>query len=180
MAVTDAQLLLKLSVNTGPGNSTAQANPNDSIGGFMSSTQLTNNSLHNLFDAVTGDENAALDTEYRLIFVHNSNGTDTLGPNTKLWIQTDTPAGAADVAIAVDGTGITSATLATAQAERVANENTAPSGEAFTSPLSKAAGIAVPNMTAGQVLPVWIRRTAANGGARSSVSATLRLEGDVL
>lgn len=180
MAVVDADILVKLSINTGPGNSTAQGNVNDSIGGFMSSTQLTDNTLHNLFDAVTGDENAALDDEYRCVFIHNSNATSTLGPNTKLWISVDTAAGAADIALALDGTGVVAYNSASAQAERITNEDTIPTGETFTTPLSKGAGIAVPNLAANQVHAVWVRRTAAAGGARSSVNATIRVEGDVL
>jgi hypothetical protein len=181
MAVTDAQLLLKLSTGSAAGSGNAAGStPAASLGGQISTTVLTNNSLHNLFDAVTGDENAALENEYRLLFIHNSNATDTAGPNGKLWLFTDTPAGAADIAIALDGTGVTALAAATAQSEAVANENTAPTGESFTSPLTKVAGITLPNLLAGQVLPVWIRRTTANGGARSSVTVALRAEWDVL
>lgn len=180
MAVVDADILVKLSINTGPGNSTAQGNVNDSIGGFMSSTQLTDNTLHNLFDAITGDENAASDDEYRCIFIHNSNASSTAGPNGKLWISTDTVAGAADIALALDGTGVVAYNSASAQAERLANEDAIPSGESFTTPLSKSAGISVPNLAANQVIAVWLRRTAANGGARSSVNATIRVEFDAL
>ncbi len=181
MAVTDAQLLLKFSTGStaGAGNASAGAAAT-SLGGQISNTVMPNNILHNLFDAVTGDENAALENEYRLIFVHNSNGTDTAGPNGKLWLFADTPAGAARIALALDGTGVSALASTSAQSEAVANENNAPVGESFTSPLTKAGGIALPNLAPGQVLPIWIRRTTANGGARPSVAASLRAEWDVL
>lgn len=171
------EILCKLSINTGPGNSTAQGDPNDSIGGFMSSTQLTAATLNNLFDDVSGDENAASDVEYRLIFFHNSHATLAL-TNAKVWLQSET-AGGANAAIAADGTGVVSATSASAQAERVANENTAPSGETFTSPTTKAgSSISIASLGAGQVIGIWVRRSATNSGAQNLDGVVVRLEGD--
>ena len=170
------EILCKLSINTGPGNSTAQPNPNDSLGGFMSSTQLTAASLNNAFDDVTGDENAASDVEYRCIFFHNSHGTLAL-QSPRVWLQSET-AGGATAAIALDGTGVVSATSASAQAERVANENTAPTGEAFSAPTAKAAGLAVADIPAGSCVAVWVRRTAANTGALNLDGVVVRIEGD--
>lgn len=176
MAIVDTDLKWKYSINTGPGNSTAQGNPNDSIGGFMSSTEWTGGTLHDLFDVITGDENAASDTEYRLVFVHNTHGSLTL-QTPKLWLFAET-AGGANAALALDGTGVVSATSASAQAERVANENTAPSGETFSSPTTKGAGISVANIGPGQCIGIWVRRAATNSAAQNNDSATPRIEGD--
>lgn len=76
MAIVAADILYKFSVTTGPGNSTA-GTASTSLGEFISTTQITDASLHNLFDVVTGDENAASDVEYRCIFVHNNHATLT-------------------------------------------------------------------------------------------------------
>lgn len=176
MAISSAELVWRYSVNVGPGLSTAQANPNDSIGGFISSTAWAGGTLHDLFDVITGDENAASEAEYRCVFVHNTNASLTL-QNPKLWISAET-AGGANTAIALDGTGVVAAGSSTAQAERVANENTAPTGEAFSSPTSKAGGIAVPNIPAGSCIGIWIRRTATNSAAINADGATVRIEGD--
>ncbi len=176
MAITSAELVFRYSINTGPGNSTAQPNPNDSIGGFMSTTAWAGGTLHDLFDPITGDENAASEAEYRCVFIHNTNASLTL-QSPKLWISAEV-AGGAVTAIALDGTGVVAAGLTTAQAERVANENTAPTGEAFSSPTTKATGIAVPNIPAGSVIGIWIRRTATNSAAISGDGATIRVEGD--
>lgn len=170
------EILAKLSINTGPGNSTAQADPNDSLGGFMSSTQLTAATLNNLFDDVSGDENAASDVEYRCLFFHNSHGSLAL-TSAKVWLQSET-AGGANAAIALDGTGVVSATSASAQAERIANENTAPSGESFSSPTTKSGGLSIPSLGAGQVIAVWVRRSATNSGAQNLDGVVLRCEGD--
>jgi hypothetical protein len=176
VAITTAELVWKLSKNTGPGNSSAQANPNDSIGGFMSSTTWAGGVLGDLFDIISGDENAASTVDYRLVFVHNTNASLAL-QNPKVWIFSET-GGGANIAIALDGTGITVNNSASAQAERIANENTAPSGETFSSPTTKGAGLSPANIPAGSVLPIWIRRTATNSAAINSDDVVIRLEGD--
>jgi hypothetical protein len=171
------EILCKLSVNTSPGNSTAQANPNNSLGGYMSSTQLTAATLNNLFDDVTGDENAASEAEYRCIFFHNSHGSLAL-ESPKIWIQSETASGA-NTAIALAGQGVVSATQAgTPQADVIADENTAPSGEVFSSPTTKTGGLSPGNIAAGSTIGVWVRRTAANTGALALDGAVIRIEGD--
>ena len=182
MAVADANLVLRLSTGNATGNgNTAASTPGASLGGDVSTTILTNNSLHNLFDAISGDENVALVPEYRLLFVHNNHATDTAGPNGKLWLFTNTAAGAAAITFALDTTGQTALASAAAQSKIIANETTAPApAETYSSAITKAAGLAIANLPAGFVLPVWIKRTPANGGARSSVNCALRAEWDVL
>ncbi len=174
-AITTAELVWRYSVNTGPGNSTA-GTANDSLGGFMSSTAWLGGTLHDLFDIITGDENTASEAEWRLVFVYNTNAANAL-QTPKIWIPAET-AGGANWACALDGTGVTAAALATAQAERVANENTAPTGETFSSPTTKAGGLAPANIPSGSVLPIWIRRTATNSAAQNADGATIRIEGD--
>jgi hypothetical protein len=179
MAIVTGDLLYKYSKNTGPGNSSAQADPNDSIGGFMSSSAWAGGTLHDLFDVVTGDENAASDVEYRCIFVHNNHATLAL-QTPKIWIvsQSGGVGVGADIAIALDGVGITVSNSASAQAERVANENTAPSGEVFSTPTTKAGGLSPANIPAGSVLPIWVRRSALNTAAVNSDDFVIRIEGD--
>lgn len=177
MPITATDLKFKLSVNTSPGNANAQANPNDSIGGYMSSTELVDATLNNLFDDVTGDENAASDVEYRCMFIHNDHATLAL-QSPKIWISSEV-AGGASVAIALDGTGVTpEAQSGTPQAERIANESTAPSGESFSAPTTKETGLAPANLTANSCLGLWVRRTAANSAALNNDGATIRVEGD--
>ena len=143
----------------------------------MSSTQWTGGTIRDLFDDITGDENAASDVEYRCIFIHNSHGTLAL-TNAKVWLSAEV-AGGASVALALDGTGVVSATSASAQAERIANENTAPTGETFTSPTTKAGStISIASLGAGQCVGLWIRRTAANTAALAADGFTLQVQGD--
>lgn len=177
MAIVTGDLLVKLSVAAAAGNTTAQPDPNASLGDQISTTALTDNSLHNLFDVVTGDENAASDVEYRCLFVHNNHGS-LAWQSPVLWITSEVAGGAA-AAFGWDTTAVSAVGSGSAQALTVANENTAPAGVSFSSPTSKATGIALgANIAAGSVKAFWVRRTAANTAALDNDGVTFRIEGD--
>lgn len=175
MAITAADILFKFSVAAAAGNTTA-GTAAGSLGDQISTTQITDATLHNLFDVITGDENAASDVEYRCIFVHNAHATLTW-ENVVVWISAET-AGGASAAISVDTTGVTTLGSASAQAKTVADESTAPAGQTFTAPTTKGTGLSIGNIPAGSVAAIWVRRTAANTAALDNDSATIRVEGD--
>lgn len=177
MAIVAADLKFKLSINTTPGNTNAQADPNDSLGGYMSSTEITTATDNNLFDDISGAENAALDVEYRGIFVHNDHGTLALQSAT-VWISGEV-SGGADVDIALDGTAASPENQGgTPQMERVANESTAPSGETFSHPTTQAGGLSLGNLAANTCRGVWLRRTATDSAALAADGVTLSIGGD--
>jgi hypothetical protein len=150
----------------------ANSDVNASLGGAMSSVEVVDATLHNLFDQVSGDEADAGDIEYRCIYLQNAHGSLTL-QNAKLWIDTQTPSPDTAFAIALAGEGLN------ATAETVANENTAPSGETFSAPADKASGLSLGNIPAGQRYGIWVRRTVTAGAAAyNSDSAILAVEGD--
>jgi hypothetical protein len=146
----------------------ANTNPASSLGGIMSTSTAAGS---NLFDDVSGDEAAAGDTEYRGVYVLN-NGTVDLQSGV-VWIQVNTPDPDTTAAIALAAEG-SNATMAT-----IANENTAPPTVTFTSPATKAAGLSIGTLTAGQRYGVWIRRTITAGAAAyNGDTFTIRVEGD--
>ncbi len=150
----------------------SNTDPNASLGGAKSSTEITDNSLHNLFDIVIGDESAAGDTEYRCFYLHNAHATLTW-ESVKVWIGTQTPS--ADTAMEI-GLG-TSAVNGTEQT--VANEGTAPSGVTFSAPSNKAGGLSIGNIPAGQHKAIWVKRIITAGAAAvNSDAATINFEGD--
>lgn len=176
MPIVAADILIKLSVKTGAaGNSTA-GTTDGSLGKYVSTTQVTDATLHNLFDVVTGDENAASDVEYRCIFAHNNHATLTW-ETVMAWLSAEV-AGGAVAAIGVDTTAASAVGNASAQALEIANEGVAPSGVTFSSPTTKAAGVAMGNIGPGQVRALWVRRSAANTVAVNSDGVTIRFEGD--
>lgn len=177
MAIASTDILYKLSILTGSaGNAAAQPDPNASLGKYISTTQLSGTPLNNLFDNVSGDENAASEAEYRLIFIHNAHATLTLLAPV-IWISAEV-SGGADTAISVDTTAASAIGSSSAQAKQVIDENTAPTSQSFTAPTSKATGLALGDIPAGQCKGVWVRRTAANTAALDNDGATLRVEGD--
>lgn len=181
MSILAADILFKLSTTAGSaGNSQAQADPNASLGKYISTTEVTDNTLNNLFDDVTGPENAASDVEYRCIFIHNSHGSLTL-TSPYIWLSAEVAGGAA-IAIAVDSNVAASAIgSASAQATEVANESTAPSPAlSFSSPTSYGTGISIGDLPAGYCIGVWVRRTCSNTSPVANDGVTIAVQGDTL
>lgn len=177
MPIASGDILWKLSVKTGSaGNSTAQGDPNAALGKYISTSAWAGGVVHDLFDRITGDENAASEAEYRCVFLHNSHAT-LAWQDVKVWISAETGGGAV-IAIGVDTTAASAIGSASAQALEVADENTAPAGVSFSAPTTKGTGISVGNISAGQCRAIWIRRTAANTVAVDNDGGTLSAEGD--
>ena len=144
--------------------------PAASLGGAMSSVEAVGSTL---FDTVGSAEAAAGDTEYRCIYVLNNGATEATG--CVIWIQANTPSADTTIAIALGGEG------ENGTAETVANENTAPSGESFSSPASEGAGLSLGNLANGDRYPVWIRRAVTAGAAGvASDTFTLRVKYDYI
>lgn len=176
MAILTTDIKLKLSVKTGSAGNSQGSTPAGSLGKYISTTEITDASLHNLFDKITGDENALSEPEYRCIFVHNAHATLTL-ESAVVWLAAEV-AGGATAAISVDATGLTPIDQAGAQAKEIATENDAPAFQTFTAPTTKGAGLSLGSIPAGQCVAVWVRRTAANTAPVDLDGVTLRVEGD--
>ncbi len=177
MAIDTTDILYKLATTAGSaGNSQAQGSPNNSLGKYISTTQLVDATVDNLFDKLTGDENVAGDVEYRCLFIHNSHATLTL-ESAVAWLSAEVSGGAV-AAIGVDTTAASAVGASPAQALQIANESTAPAGVTFSAPTSKGAGIALGDLGPGQVRAVWVRRTAGNTSPVDNDGVSIRVEGD--
>lgn len=152
---------IKFYLSGGSGNS----DPAASLGGAISTTEVTGSTL---FDTVSGAESAAGDTNYRCIYVKNTDGALTLF-GSKIWLQTDSES---QLTIALGGEGMNGT------AETVANEATAPSGETFSEAASEGAALSMGDMDAGEYYPVWIKRVVTAGASAASATFTLRAKGD--
>lgn len=176
MPIAATDILQKLSVKTGTAGNSVAGTPNGSLGKYVSTTQITDATLNNLFDDVTGDENAALESEYRCYFVHNAHATLTY-IQPKVWISSQV-AGGADASIAIDSTAASALAASAAQALEVLNEDTAPTGLAFSAPTTKATGLALGDLGPGQVRAIWVKRTTTNSAALNNDGVTIMVEGD--
>lgn len=176
MAITATDIQFRGSVTAAAGNTTVKGAAGTSLGDQITSDQLVDATLNNLFDDVTGDQNAASQVDYQCMFVYNAHGTLTW-QTVVAWLSSEV-AGGTSAAIGVDTTAASAVGAATAQAVTIASKTTAPAGVSFSSPTVKGSGISIGNLTAGQVRGIWVRRTAANTAAVDSDGVTVRCEGD--
>jgi hypothetical protein len=147
----------------------SNSDPNASLGGAVSSNGPTDNSLHNLFDEVSGTESLAGDTEYRCVALKNNHGSLT-AKSTKIYISADTGS-IFDIALAGEGLNT--------QPETVANESTAPVGESFSHPTTYAGGLSMGDIPAGQYYAHWARRIiGAAASAETPHTTTMKYDCD--
>lgn len=168
MAILSTDLLARLS------GGASNTDPDLSLGGVMSTTTVLSPTVaeENLFNNVGAAEASAGSTKYRALYLLNNHGSLTL-ENTVIWIPTQTPSTDTIIAIALAGEGL-NATM-----ETVANEDTAPVGESFTSPATKGAGLSMGNVPFSQRFGFWIRRiVSASASAFNNDDWQFTLEGD--
>lgn len=178
MPVASSDVLLKLSTKVGAAGNANAGTPAGSLGKYISTTQITDNSLHNLFDQISGTENAAGTIDYRCIFIHNAHAT--LAWQAVFVYLLSEVAGGASIAIGADPTAASVIASAAAQALEIANETTAPAGVIFSSPADFASGVSLGTIPAGQCKALWLRRTALAGAAVSNDGVSLRFQGNSL
>lgn len=169
MGVQSSEIVLYYSKSGGG----TQSDPDDSIGGAIADNGPTDNSINQVWDDVTGDEAASGDTEYRIIYIQNDSATDSL-EDSKLWVTQATQSTDDEIALALMASG------KNGTAERLADEETAPSGgESFSAPTSKATGLSVGTLAAGDSYAICIRRVVdASSTAFDANDYKIKVEGD--
>lgn len=134
----------------------ANADPLLSLGGVTSSVQFTDNTLDKLFTSVTPAEAAAGSVKYRALTFKNTSAFTAYA--AAIFIAQETTSAGTTVALAYDSPGTQS----------IANEDTAPTGLSFTTPLSLATAIALGDVAAAGVARIWFRRTVSAGAAQAA------------
>lgn len=175
-AITATDIQFRGSVTAAAGNTTVKGAAGTSLGDQITSDQLVDATLNNLFDDVTGDQNAASQVDYQCMFVYNAHGSLTW-QSPVAWLSSEV-AGGTSAAIWIDSTAASAVGSASAQALTIASKTTAPAASSFSAPTTKGTGLAVGNLAAGQVRGIWVRRTAANTSAVDNDGVTIRVEGD--
>lgn len=150
----------------------ANSDPNASLGGAVSSVDITNNTLQNLFDNVTGDEHEAGDTEYRAFFVKN-NAAET-AYNVKIWIEQNTPSAESEITIGKEAS-------IGSPIQTISDESTAPSAISFSSAAGQANALSIGDMTPGAVIGIWLKRIISAGTTPQAYdSAIIKVYADTL
>lgn len=157
-----ADIILYLSggtTNTDPDAALGGARSTDS-GAIIPQSATTNS----VFDDVSGAEESAGDIEYRCAYAYNSG--DVAATSVTLFISSNTTDPDTQVAIGL-GTSIVSGTEQT-----IADEDTAPSGVAFSEPSTEGTGLGVGTLEAGEHKAFWWRRTIDTGAGASADQIT--------
>lgn len=175
-AIVASEILWKYSVVTGSAGNTVAGTANGSLGKYVSTTVWAGGAANDLFDDISGAENAASTVDYRGVVIHNNNGANAY-QNAGVYISAEV-AGGASIAIGADPAAASALGSATAQMATIASETTAPAGVTFTSPTTLGAAVAMGSIPVANVKGLWVRRTAANTSALSADGVTLTVSGD--
>jgi hypothetical protein len=175
-AIVAGEILHKYSVAAAAGNTTGSSAA-ASLGDQLSTTAWAGGSLNDLFDDISGAENAASTVDYRCIFIHNNNGANTL-QNSVIYLSAET-AGGASITVAIDNIAASAIGSGSTQAATIANETTVPSGVgAFSAPTTAGTGLSLGSIPIAQCRAYWVKRTAANSAALSNDGVTIACTGD--
>lgn len=175
-AIVASDIVTRYTTTAGSAGNTTASTAAGSLGKYVSTSVWSGGALNDLFDDISGSENAASTVDYRCVAIYNTNASNA-AQNTTAYISAEV-SGGASIAIGVDTTAASTVGASSAQAVTIANETTAPSGISFTSPTTYATGVAMGSIPVGYVRMLWIRRTAANSAALSGDGVTLTIAVD--
>ena len=165
MAIVESDI--KKLLSGGAGNT----DPNASLGGAVSSTEIVDNSLNNLFAYAPGSEAEAGSVKYRAFFIKNNHATLTY-EDTLIWISSNTTSATTEVQIGLaleDGSPI----------DTIANEDTAPD-PAVTFSTADGVGNAlnIGDLAAGAVKGIWVKWTITAGTSAVNDAMTITVRGE--
>ena len=152
----------------------SNSDPDASLGGVMSSNQISATAMNNLFDNVDPEEASAGDTEYRAIDVYN--GGDEAATNVTVHMGTETSSSDTQLDMGHDVTNNPHASGW--NGETIADEDTAPASPVITFGHHVSANkLSLPDIPAGQACRVWLKRVvSASATNTSNDQGTLRAE----
>lgn len=155
----------------------ANSNQALSIGGAISSVEVSSTSLHNLFGKVTGDKSAAGDIEYRVYFVYNA--ASQTAENVKVYLSENYDSGVQSISGTTKDVSIGKAALKNADTAALSDIHTAPPGITFLQPENRASALDLGDMPAGNKYAIYLRREiAAGAAAQDNAQFEITIEAD--
>lgn len=128
-------VILTTDVDTRLSGGASESDPDNSLGGAKSSVELSPTvAEENLFNNVDGAEAATGSTKYRGLYYHNAHGSLT-HQSVVIWFSIQIQSSDTVMAMTLAGEGL-NATM-----ESIADEDTAPVDETFTSLATKGTGL---------------------------------------
>ena len=187
-AIVASDILFYLSAPGATAGNTVAGTVGDSWGNYISTTQLSNTPLDNLFPDITGAQNAADQVDYACLFILNNTASGNSMLNTVAWFPSSLyVAGGATVSLAGDPTAAAAKGVSgTPQAEKITSATVAPAGVSGwvgptgTAPVypSYTNGVQLGTIAPGYVMAVWIRRTATNSSPVNNDGMTVEVDFD--
>lgn len=157
---------IKVYLSGGASNS----DPNASLGGAISSTELVDNTVNNLFALAAAAEAEAGSVKYRAVFIKNTHATLTY-TTPKVYISSNTTSATTEVQIALaDETG--------SPIETVVNEDTAPSGPSFSTANGYANGLSLGSLAPGETKAIWLKYTITASTSAVADQLTIATKGE--
>ena len=176
--MTSSDLAYRFSVpSASAGNQLAQAVLEDSLGGYLSTTDWLGAAPEDLFETMSGDDNAAEVSKYRCLFVVNKHASESL-TSVKLWFTAQDTGGSA-YAVGVDPTVASAMNSGVQQALKTTGSYVAPAGVTFSAPSDKTSGVSVGTLSPGQTRAIWVRRTGTDSARKVGEIFSVRFEGYV-
>ena len=127
---------------------------NNDLGGVISANVIPNNTVHNLFDSVSGTEANLGDTEYRCFYIKNNHVGLTLSDAV---VKLSEQIAVSKVTMSI---GLGTAAIGGIEPS-IPDESTAPIGVFFSSTLNQE--LAVGDLIAGKHIAVWLKRVCIAG-----------------
>lgn len=186
-AIVSSDILFKLSAPGASTGNTVSGTAGNSWGNYVSTTQLSNTPLDNLFTDITGAENAASQVDYACVFIHNNTSSSNSMLNTVAWLPLSLfVTGGANVALAADTFGASAIGTSSQQAVKITANTNAPAGiSGWVSPTNTAPsspsytnGIQLGTIAPGYCIALWVRRSATNSAPINNDGFTLEIDFD--
>lgn len=143
----------------------SNTDPVASIGGAISSSDLSSTPLHNLFDRITGTTALAGQTDYRLLYLRNDHPTDAADFTAYVSEQIAAPDKRIAIGVATQAAGQT--------VTAIANRFTAPAGVTFSAPTTPETGVDIGTLDPGEARGLWVRRIVDPGADPETVTFEL-------
>lgn len=138
--------------------------PGNSLGNYMSTTQVSATPMDDLFLDLTGSQNAAEQTDYQCVFVMNNTASGDKLRYPWFWLPnalyTD---GGASMAIAPDPIGVVPYDSGSQQAQLISQSTSAPSGISTWYQPSNSfnpGGFVTADIPPQYCVAIWVQRTA--------------------
>jgi hypothetical protein len=151
--------------------------PGNSLGKFMSTTQVSDVPIDDLFLDLYAPQNLALQVDYQCIFLANFTISQDSMRNPYVWMpNTFYTFGGAGMMVAVDPIGPLPFQSTSPQAQSISQTTSVPTVTSWYGPSPLfTSGLLVPDVPPGYAVAVWIQRTATNSPAVTPQSLSLQV-----